>query len=254
MVFNWAVAAPHGFRVKYASRPRRRTPTPIDERRSRSPRRPARAPVPRWRRWERCRTGFPPFRRFRSHCCRGPLCVRHPGEPPGGAHARDPGRPAGRFHDRAAENERTVAHALARVSIRAEARMIPRSDLDYGGARARLRGRASRSGIPVRPGAISSSSRSRPQTVRVVAGLRAGRFGHAGRARAGSREARRRRRGRNRYSLHSRITGPKACPHPGSSVAPLGDAGALRTSPDGGRGTLVTRVDQRRAATPDGPC
>ena len=68
------------------------------------------------------------------------------------------------------ENERTVAHALARVSIRAEARMIPRSDLDYGGARAAYAARFPDQEFLFDLGDFELFALA-PQTVRVVAGF-----------------------------------------------------------------------------------
>lgn len=66
--------------------------------------------------------------------------------------------------------ENTVAHALARVSIRAEARMIARSDPDYGGARAAYTARFPDQGFLFDLGDFELFALV-PRAVRVVAGF-----------------------------------------------------------------------------------
>jgi putative heme iron utilization protein len=68
------------------------------------------------------------------------------------------------------ENEHTIAHALARVSIRAEARLIARSHPDYGGARAAYAARFPDQQFLFDLGDFELFALV-PQTVRVVAGF-----------------------------------------------------------------------------------
>ena len=78
------------------------------------------------------------------------------------------------------ENEHTIAHALARISFGAEAHMIARSHPDDDGARRLLRA-LPRSGVPVRPRRYRTLRTRAPDGPRRH-GIRAGSFGHAGRA------------------------------------------------------------------------
>jgi len=68
------------------------------------------------------------------------------------------------------ENDQTVAHALARVSIRAEAHMLARSHPDYGGARAAYTARFPDQEFLFDLGDFEIFALV-PQTVRVVAGF-----------------------------------------------------------------------------------
>ena len=68
------------------------------------------------------------------------------------------------------ENDHTVAHALARVSVRAEARMIPRSHPDHAGARAVYAARFPDQEFLFDLGDFELFALA-PQTVRVVAGF-----------------------------------------------------------------------------------
>jgi putative heme iron utilization protein len=68
------------------------------------------------------------------------------------------------------ENEHTLAHALARVSIGAEADMIARSHPNYGGARAAYAARFPDQEFLFDLGDFELFA-LRPQTVRVVAGF-----------------------------------------------------------------------------------